>query len=91
MNYLKTAAAVVLLLASITLQAKNDTKPVVSAASCTLSSTAPQDRPYTHILDSRKEHGGSYVWRMKKDKEVPDGPESVSSPHDREPCKVSWQ
>jgi len=81
LGFIKAAAALALAtLSAASLQAKSDSTPVISTASCNLSRTAPQERSFTHILDSRKEHGGEYVWRMKRDKEVSDGPEKVSSP-----------
>ena len=80
LRYIRIAALASALLAAVSLQAKTDSKPIQSAASSSLSRTAPQERSYTHILKSVKEHGGDYVWKMCKDKEVADGPEKVSSP-----------
>ena len=54
--------------------------PVVSAASSTLSKTAPQERTYTQVLSSRREHGGAFDWKMQQIGKVTDTPEAVSSP-----------
>ena len=64
------AAIVALTLSTAPLSAKKEAQPAKSAASSSLSLTAPQERPYTHILKSRKEHGGDFVWKMKKASEV---------------------
>ncbi|MBQ9528869.1 MAG: hypothetical protein IJR73_00755 [Bacteroidales bacterium] len=64
------AALIALTLSSAPLSAKKEAQPVKSAASSQLSLTAPQERPYIHILKSRKEHGGDFVWKMKKASEV---------------------
>lgn len=45
-----------------------------------ISKAAPAERPYTHILKSQKEHGGDYVWKMKKASEVGVPAEKLSLP-----------
>ena len=81
LGFIKAAAAMAMaVLSAASLQAKPESAPVISSASCNLSRKAPQERPYTHILDSRKEHGGDYVWKMKKATEVDVPAEKLSLP-----------
>ena len=68
-----------ILIASLPASARKG-DPVFSAALSQLSKIPPQERPYTQILSSVKEHGGPCVWKMCRIGQVTDAPEAVSSP-----------
>ena len=77
---LMAAAAAFLLTAVALSAAAKPAATVPSAASSSLSKTAPQERVFAQVLSSVREHGGSCNWKMQQIGKITDAPEAVSSP-----------